>query len=491
MAFCLKALHNASKLEIQDLEALAGYRQATPQEEEAQIPKPELFSFLQLSPRNTPNTRPSLAQCATHLELLEVFFGLRLRILQSPELDTAFGIMQDHETVYRYDSAHPQRQPVQLADPNWDEKRRAKWPIFLSIAAARFDMWARNSNETVTETDARSRLQHLPPLDIVMVWHAFLLNPKSYQEYCSNLNLKKLQKLPFPWPDVHNAINSREWTFRYTLPPDASSFYRQTFNLEPDLFQSLVETSKLDPGSRIPQSLFRLAIKVAARLGTNARGTHPPLNTVELVDGSASGSTLSLLSLLRPIPCPFTITLANNVERQASFVDKMHRQLWIRSPFVSGTLSRAISRYEKFLSLFQLYPTTMFVPTLDIDLVWHTHQLSAEVYEKGAREVTGKFINHDDTITKTTLSDGMERTAGMWRVRFGEDYEGCFCWDCEGVKDVLGEEEEGGGEKDDDHWGNVGEDLIERVQKEVEYYRSVEVARRKGWERLPVRDSEG
>jgi len=169
----------------------------------------------------------------------------------------------------------------------------------------------------------------------------------------------------------------------------------------------------------------------------------------------------------------------------------MHQQLWIRSPFVSGTLSRAISRYEKFLSLFQLYPTTMFVPTLDIDLVWHTHQLSAEVYEKGAREVTGKFINHDDTITKTTLSDGMERTAGMWRVRFGEDYEGCFCWDCEGVKDVLGEEEEGGGEKDDDHWGNVGEDLIERVQKEVEYYRSVEVARRKGWERLPVRDSEG
>lgn len=127
----------------------------------------------------------------------------------------------------------------------------------------------------------------------------------------------------------------------------------------------------------------------------------------------------------------------------------------------------------------------MFVPTLDIDLVWHTHQLSAEEYERGVREVAGRFINHDDTIQKKTLGDGIERTAGIWRVRFGEDYEGCFCWDCEGVKNVLEEE---GGEEDDDDGGNVGEDLIERVQKEVEYYRCVEIARRRGWERLPVRD---
>ena len=74
--------------------------------------------------------------------------------------------------------------------------------------------------------------------------------------------------------------------------------------------------------------------------------------------------------------------------RQATFVDKMNNHLWIRSPALEGTLRRAIDRYSKFLILLKrkapplgadgsgttMVPGPIIVPTLDIDLVWHTHQ---------------------------------------------------------------------------------------------------------------------
>ena len=63
------------------------------------------------------------------------------------------------------------------------------------------------------------------------------------------------------------------------------------------------------------------------------------------------------------------IGLRDAVIRQSKFVDKMHDYLWIRSSALDGTLRRAIDRYDKFLKLYKLYPTTMFVPALDIELV--------------------------------------------------------------------------------------------------------------------------
>jgi hypothetical protein len=165
----------------------------------------------------------------------------------------------------------------------------------------------------------------------------------------------------------------------------------------------------------------------------------------------------------------------------------MHRFLWLRAPSLEGTLRRAVARYDRFLSLFALYPGEMLVPTLDIDLVWHTHQLSAARYERDMRARVGRFVNHDDTVGQGTLQGGRDRTREVWQIRVGGEYEVCLCWDCEAVVAVLevveDEEEEGGGEEDE-YWF---EKVMQRVRNEVEYYRAVEMARRWKWERLPVR----
>jgi hypothetical protein len=175
-----------------------------------------------------------------------------------------------------------------------------------------------------------------------------------------------------------------------------------------------------------------------------------------------------------------TVTkLVDAVQRQASFVDKMEMQLWIRSPAVEGTLRRAIDRYSKFLNLFKLYPKTMLVPTLDIDLVWHTHQCSPSQYEVGTVKMAGRLIDHDDKLGKETLGTGFTRTGDLYRIRFAQDYQVCNCWDCEALVSVISA------------WSSENQTdngvIARNVHEKVAYHRAVEIARRKGYTRLPIR----
>ena len=65
----------------------------------------------------------------------------------------------------------------------------------------------------------------------------------------------------------------------------------------------------------------------------------------------------------------------------------------------------------------------MLVPTLDIDLMWHTHQLWNYGYFKDCLESpchTG--IDHDDTVDENKLDDGYEYTCKMYRKLFKQEY---------------------------------------------------------------------
>jgi hypothetical protein len=166
------------------------------------------------------------------------------------------------------------------------------------------------------------------------------------------------------------------------------------------------------------------------------------------------------------------IMLSAAVERQVSFIDKMESQLWIRSPALDGTLQRAIDRYSKFLKLLKLYPGTMLVPTLDVDLVWHTHQCSASRYENDTGVLAGCFIDHDDAIPSSRLDDGMEKTKLLFRIRFGREYLVCTCWDCQAV---LSEVER----LNQSETSQADRDAIwQTVSREIAFHRAVELARR-------------
>ena len=119
------------------------------------------------------------------------------------------------------------------------------------------------------------------------------------------------------------------------------------------------------------------------------------------------------------------------VHRQARFAEKMSQFNWLRSPAVVSTLHNAIDRYDKFFFLIAKF-SGMMVPTLDVDLVWHTHQLSPAQYIAFSKATAnGRFIDHNDRVKEEELHSGFQKVQNLYQEQFADDYLLCHSWYCE------------------------------------------------------------
>lgn len=86
---------------------------------------------------------PSIAECAVHLQFLEVLVTLKDKVEK-----------WGHSRAIETEEA---------------------WDLFVRLAALRFMTWAQDAELLDVAT--------LPPLDILMVWHALMLNPLPYAQF--------------------------------------------------------------------------------------------------------------------------------------------------------------------------------------------------------------------------------------------------------------------------------------------------------------------
>lgn len=106
------------------------------------IPDPCLFDWLPTADPG-PTAVPTISECAVHLEMLEVFHKLRDTVIQSKQLDAAFGISPNRKTVYtkKYLDGKYIAMPKSLKETGFEERRKPKWNYYLEFATARFHHW--------------------------------------------------------------------------------------------------------------------------------------------------------------------------------------------------------------------------------------------------------------------------------------------------------------------------------------------------------------
>ncbi|KAI0458625.1 hypothetical protein F5B21DRAFT_458843 [Xylaria acuta] len=455
---------------------------ATSVPDNPKIPNPDLFNFSIDSRcvQKDAKRLPSIAECAAHLELLQAFRYIRIEVLSSKKLDDAFGIKPENRTVFRkhrvsqgYSSSWV-REPVKLRDDTFEKRREEKWPLYLRLAASRFLYWIAAVEAEYSRPNAADQPLPLPPIDVLMIWHALLLNPKWFRSF-EHMKLEHLPTVTFPWEQIHAAIdaNSRNWSFE--LSERDQIWFHDKCGMHPDLFGFLTKEHKP-----------LLVIDGLTNYSTSRNdGEDCELNLEILPERSRSNSIPDFADLKFLDSCRVAASnndivdkLVDAVKRQSAFVDKMDRQLWIRSPAVEGTLGRGRIRYERFLKLFKLYPRTMLVPTLDIDLVWHTHQCSPSQYALATAEIAGRFVDHNDKLGTATLDPAFENTRALYRIRFADEYRICNCWDCEALRSAIGA-------KDYSLQTDV-ESVARQAHLKVAHYRAVEIARQKGEKLLPI-----
>lgn len=118
--------------------------------------------------------------------------------------------------------------------------------------------------------------------------------------------------------------------------------------------------------------------------------------------------------------------LISAVKRQSPFFYQVSRVHVSNDLF----LESAAARYKGFLHLIKRnndkFLKRFCVPTYDVDLMWHTHQLHPSSYSKDLVSLLGKVLEHDDTDSDRSkgmkLDTGFFDTTKQWEDTFGSRY---------------------------------------------------------------------
>ncbi|CAE7251142.1 GRDP1 [Symbiodinium sp. CCMP2592] len=127
--------------------------------------------------------------------------------------------------------------------------------------------------------------------------------------------------------------------------------------------------------------------------------------------------------LNEPLNCLSQYDLIGACERQSAFYYQVAVMPHYRDRYF---LQLAAERYlDKFLELKRQRPDEFWVPTYDIDCIWHAHQLHPWKYEEETAELCGRLLPHDDSVNDRSsgsqLSLRWEQTKQAWKEIFRDE----------------------------------------------------------------------
>ncbi|KAK2806431.1 hypothetical protein FQN50_005848 [Emmonsiellopsis sp. PD_5] len=513
---------------------------------------------------------PTIDACIVHLKLLAAIADLRDQISAT---DGLFGLSDS--LIDKFESQKDRYKAAAII-------REKRWQIYVCRAVDRFEAWMDQCIETgrivsVADIEAKDKkystvtdcdslapftVNTLPPLDaltcfvadVIMVWHAYMLNPRNYLEDCLRRGKMSLWATGMPWDAINDALDTdfnyvpgenargsfamsgRAWDnlldppgFRIPCPKCPVTMYVQWVNglyhdmgtLDHPFEQSkgyadknfkitcfsceLVIThdtlrvakfrrdmdSLRTHGTPMPGTLLSLnGVPETARWSYRAMNanmmlpnkllsnpssplyekllsrtfynSHPTATMEDIRDAfkDAFKKEKSLLRKARVTPpvsrherisirrlmsrywensSPFALDLVGAVIRQGTFITKMDSIDWIHSPTLPSTMANLLEKYKIFMRIISARNGTLGVPTLDVDLAWHTHQLSPQAYFRYCLHATRgqTFIDHDDKVDQNTLNDAFERTSRRYQeITRGKLYSECVCWYCEAIREA-------------------------------------------------------
>ncbi|KAA8538218.1 hypothetical protein F0562_027959 [Nyssa sinensis] len=170
-------------------------------------------------------------------------------------------------------------------------------------------------------------------------------------------------------------------------------------------------------------------------------------NVVSSVNGTSKKETEEIWNMMYPNE-PYELDLSGHLETVAEnkvgalestkydLVSAVKRQTpfyyQVSKPSINDDLflEGAVARYKGFLHLIKRNRERKIkrfcVPTYDIDLIWHSHQLHPISYYKDLVAIFGKVLQHNDMDSDRTegkkLDVGFCETTKQWEETFGSRY---------------------------------------------------------------------
>jgi hypothetical protein len=387
---------------------------------------------------------PSPGHLAVHLALLECFVKLKEKLMTSAEMSEV-GDVQD---------GGPDSQYLLCSD---DIAQTARWKVAVRVAVSRFAVWLGNIDSVLGHMSAYHRgdmtgsashtamaEDYLPPLDVLLVWYAYM--NKSAEHCIDNAmrNSSPLRDIPLPWEAIRAVINMDSLT--YVLSPAAAKLFSTITAQDPDVFIYLTQP--------------------------------PPYSDLDS-EGAVS------------LDLAFAV---HKLMDATGFAQKMHNLHWFRSPSLQGTLRRALVRYHALpqATTKQLATwTTRICDDPALELVWRTHMLYPAAFARYRDLVFSPDPESRLDRDQVRLKSDKDHAA----ISLAETVDGmgtgeekiCYCWGCERVRDEIPDyirptrslaSSDGcghfSGTAPDDSLSALGKDVILEIQGDLAFYHYVE-----------------
>ncbi|RAK91021.1 hypothetical protein BO79DRAFT_226185 [Aspergillus costaricaensis CBS 115574] len=474
------------------------FAEADTHDKEASAPDMSIVSPSGLS-HLAEDSVPFVAQAAAHLLLMEAMWVWKQKATSGETAIDLLALLSANSIDLQPDNV---KTPNQLLAG------------LMEIAVPRFYAWWHAVNQKLSNTIPEEGFLELPadllpPMDVMIIWHAYMLQPVIYEDDCSRLDVPHMRRVLFPWQAVVNAIDIR--TTEYCIPSAARDFFEKSSGQSADLLEELcnkthplvydincpychttrnlpiiptAQTEDINYGFELEcdcgyapsvdalrSDLLHLRQTRESRLrGTYsnpalAQALYPlsralplpilescttrerflqAIHTASYESNTPKWAVETLLSLYTPTSPVTQASSAHysSVLRGMRFVDEMHKQCWLRSPALCvqsptnpsklvGTLPRAQQKYRSFLKSARPSSNLSVTPAPDVDLFWHTHQLSPEPYRRFCIRHVGKSMDYSDKLIHENLSSSFKATQKAYSEKFKGEYDACLCWSCE------------------------------------------------------------
>lgn len=466
---------------------------------------------------------PKSSHVTNHWKLLYAFKKLKATIINQPQLETS-------------------------------QEKEKHWQCYVTLAFRRYIIFVSGlkylfnivevgdnvSEETAVEGKDKESDTHdkqeefgelmdklLPPLDVIMIWHSFMLNPKSYLGNMTCNQMDYLLNYSFPLDKIAASISESSFLFspdqeqkgnfmivvdeamdtlgldenfgydsyeikplqdltlpiycpcgellvRAPLTKQGTGFADKSFRMEnvdqcqcamgPVLTMDILRKRKFLYDRDLfdvlptcykyygPKDLgFKTSTDTLFRDSNNSTRCilrHPMedkelkffIRDLFIKKALAKEDLLVLRDYVELNPVSLTVPqtpstfqvhedLVVAVLRNDRFVDQITMDDLLENPYDTSIIPRAIIRYDNFFRLMRDWPG-MVIPTLDIDLVWHTHLLNFPSYSEYSKVVAGQIIGHHDKIDEEKLDKLWDKSCELYKTKYGEQLSLCSCPYC-------------------------------------------------------------
>ncbi|KAJ4266504.1 hypothetical protein NW762_004491 [Fusarium torreyae] len=299
----------------------------------------------------------------------------------------------------------------------WAEKNQVKtdvaWNFYVNMGIRRFKQWIQAYYDNTVDLDS-----HIPPLDVLLVWHAFLQDPETWETFAFETGIDFNR-----WNSV-SLFRALEHDLpgEFKLPPTSLDIVNAVYDCH-DL-RSLMDASLLYVYSTRPNKETQAWVQTYML----KQVTH----TIETPQGRFT----------------FDYDFHKGIQRQLDLAERVLKFSWHRM-YASPAENRqgfesTMKRYSKFLTVARLKeyrtmriymdPETLSLRTPDIDLVWRTHMLAPREYSRFCDSNFGGLLFPIPRPPGSYEAEDNEAAENafdfIYRLVFRENYELCLCWPC-------------------------------------------------------------